>query len=187
VIDLHPPVFPVTIVAHERSYRAAVHGGFMEPGKPRDTSWGQCSPSRWLVHSAIDGRREGGGEVAVSHCARSRQLEAWFRLAPTDTSRPTSPPEPIAPDWVHEIKHDGYRVLVGREGVAVTGRCTIEPPGHWRPIGGYKLPMIKLADRYMLSAWIGLAFKSHFSLSGKLEECRLHACLQTHNNNIRIE
>jgi hypothetical protein len=78
-------------------------------------------------------------------------LEVWFRLAPMDTSRTASLPEPIAPDWVREIKHDGYRVQVRRDGVSVTGRCTTGSPGHWRPIGACKLPMIKLVDRYMLS------------------------------------
>jgi hypothetical protein len=28
---------------------------------------------------------------------------------------------PFGPDWVHEIKHDGYRLIVRRDGAAV--RC----------------------------------------------------------------
>jgi ATP-dependent DNA ligase len=33
---------------------------------------------------------------------------------PTRTAEP-----PAGPDWVHEIKHDGYRLQVGREGDVV--------------------------------------------------------------------
>ena len=43
--------------------------------------------------------------------------------AGTATSRPASRPAPhkppAGPDWVHEIKHDGYRLQVRREGDAV--------------------------------------------------------------------
>jgi ATP-dependent DNA ligase len=33
---------------------------------------------------------------------------------PTRALRP-----PVGPDWVHEIKHDGYRMIVRREGATV--------------------------------------------------------------------
>jgi len=33
---------------------------------------------------------------------------------PTRASKP-----PAGPDWVHEIKHDGYRLIVRRDGEAV--------------------------------------------------------------------
>jgi ATP-dependent DNA ligase len=30
-----------------------------------------------------------------------------------------APKPPLGPDWVHEIKHDGYRLIVRRDGEAV--------------------------------------------------------------------
>jgi ATP-dependent DNA ligase len=30
---------------------------------------------------------------------------------------------PTGPGWVHEIEHDGYRLIVRREGEAVGGLC----------------------------------------------------------------
>jgi bifunctional non-homologous end joining protein LigD len=38
-------------------------------------------------------------------------------IPPCIPTRATNPP--VGPDWVHEIKHDGYRLQVGREGDAV--------------------------------------------------------------------
>jgi bifunctional non-homologous end joining protein LigD len=35
-------------------------------------------------------------------------------LHPTRAAKP-----PAGPDWVHEIKHDGYRLIVQREGDTV--------------------------------------------------------------------
>ena len=45
-----------------------------------------------------------------------------LRPASTATSRPASDPRlrcRQGPDWVHEIKHDGYRLQVRRDGDAV--------------------------------------------------------------------
>jgi ATP-dependent DNA ligase len=38
-------------------------------------------------------------------------------VAPCIPTRATEPP--VGPDWVHEIKHDGYRLQVRRDGDAV--------------------------------------------------------------------
>src|SRR5580692_8337417 len=38
-------------------------------------------------------------------------------VAPCIPTRAAKPP--AGPDWVHEIKHDGYRLIVRREGEAV--------------------------------------------------------------------
>jgi hypothetical protein len=38
-------------------------------------------------------------------------------ILPCIPTRATKPP--VGPDWVHEIKHDGYRLQVRREGEAV--------------------------------------------------------------------
>jgi hypothetical protein len=38
-------------------------------------------------------------------------------VTPCNPTRATKPPS--GPDWVHEIKHDGYRLIVRREGTAV--------------------------------------------------------------------
>ena len=42
---------------------------------------------------------------------------------------------PIGPDWVHEIKHDGYRLMARRDPVSVgalrlAARLTGPPPSH---------------------------------------------------------
>ena len=54
---------------------------------------------------------------------------AWLSLAPTGSSTPASRPlaakPPSGPDWVHEIKHDGYRLIVRRDG---QGRAPVHPP-----------------------------------------------------------
>ena len=34
-------------------------------------------------------------------------------------SRPAATKVPDRPDWIHEIKHDGYRLIVQREGKRV--------------------------------------------------------------------
>jgi hypothetical protein len=47
----------------------------------------------------------------------------WASPDPCNPTRATQPPS--GPDWVHEIKHDGYRLIVRRDGLAVrlfTGR-----------------------------------------------------------------
>jgi bifunctional non-homologous end joining protein LigD len=47
---------------------------------------------------------------------RIRRVPAGFVIPaqPVVASRP-----PTGSDWVHEIKHDGYRLIVRRDGVAV--------------------------------------------------------------------
>jgi len=34
-------------------------------------------------------------------------------------SRPAGTKVPAGPDWIHEIKHDGYRLIIQREGKRV--------------------------------------------------------------------
>jgi ATP-dependent DNA ligase len=46
----------------------------------------------------------------------SRSLPAGF-IVPAQPVQRTSPP--AGPDWIHEIKYDGYRLLVRRDGPAV--------------------------------------------------------------------
>jgi len=45
-----------------------------------------------------------------------RQLPAGFVVPaqPVERDRP-----PTGPEWVHEIKHDGYRIIVRRDGASV--------------------------------------------------------------------
>jgi hypothetical protein len=50
-------------------------------------------------------------------------VRAWLRFAPAASLSPCIPTRaakpPAGPDWVHEIKHDGYRLIVRRDGGTV--------------------------------------------------------------------
>jgi ATP-dependent DNA ligase len=46
----------------------------------------------------------------------AKPLPAGF-IIPARPIRASKPPS--GPDWVHEIKHDGYRLMVHRDGSAV--------------------------------------------------------------------
>ncbi|WP_426615354.1 hypothetical protein [Bradyrhizobium sp. McL0616] len=48
-------------------------------------------------------------------------------IAPCLPSKVTRPP--TGPDWVHEIKHDGYRLMVRRDGARV--RCFTKGGRDW--------------------------------------------------------
>jgi bifunctional non-homologous end joining protein LigD len=52
--------------------------------------------------------------MAVKVAARIRTDGFVEPCIPTRAFKP-----PVGPDWVHEIKHDGYRLIVRREGKAV--------------------------------------------------------------------
>jgi bifunctional non-homologous end joining protein LigD len=45
----------------------------------------------------------------------SRELKRLALCLPRPAKRP-----PAGPGWIHEIKHDGFRILAEREGNAVT-------------------------------------------------------------------
>jgi bifunctional non-homologous end joining protein LigD len=49
--------------------------------------------------------------------ARARWIRTDGFVEPCIPSLAAKPPS--GPDWVHEIKHDGYRLIVRREGKAV--------------------------------------------------------------------
>jgi bifunctional non-homologous end joining protein LigD len=57
-----------------------------------------------------------GRRTTLSYDMRITRLPAGFIIPaqPIKASRP-----PPGPDWVHEIKHDGYRMIVRRDGGAV--------------------------------------------------------------------
>ena len=61
--------------------------------------------------------------------ARETVMPLWIHGAESVTSHlaSSSPPSRSSdaispPDWVHEIKHDGYRLIVRRDGAAVRSR-----------------------------------------------------------------
>jgi bifunctional non-homologous end joining protein LigD len=51
---------------------------------------------------------------------------------------------PAGPRWVHEIKHDGYRLIVRRNGAIETGYCD----GRWAPVRLFTRRGYDWTDRY---------------------------------------
>ncbi len=62
---------------------------------------------------------------------------------------------PSGPDWIHEIKHDGYRLIVQREGERVRVRLFTKGGHDWTD----RFPLIVESARRMRS--------SHFVLDGE--------------------
>src|SRR3954454_9445696 len=77
-------------------------------------------------------------------------------VEPCRPSKVTCPPS--APEWVHEIKHDGFRLMVRREGSRV--RCFTR--------GGYDW-----ADRFPAIVEAARGLKAHsFLIDGEAVVCR---------------
>lgn len=58
---------------------------------------------------------------------------------------------PGRPEWLHEIKHDGYRLIVQREGIARSAvhpqRVRLEPPFPADRAGRFTKPSDLVCDR----------------------------------------
>jgi ATP-dependent DNA ligase len=52
---------------------------------------------------------------------------------------------PAGPDWLHEIKHDGYRLIVQRDGARV--RLFTRNGNDWLPLGLRKTNLARLLAR----------------------------------------
>jgi hypothetical protein len=64
----------------------------------------------------------------------ARRIRTDGFLDPCIPSRVPKPPS--GPGWVHEINHDGYRLIVRRDGKAVRlfkGTPLAVTPSQWRP------------------------------------------------------
>jgi ATP-dependent DNA ligase len=61
-------------------------------------------------------QKSGKGFAYSPHVMKFNPLPAWFVIPaqPVKASKP-----PVGTDWVHEIKHDDYRIMVRRDGPAV--------------------------------------------------------------------
>jgi bifunctional non-homologous end joining protein LigD len=57
------------------------------------------------------------GAAGAGGIAAHRRLLVTLRIDPCIPSLAHKPPS--GPDWVHEVKHDGYRLIVRRDGEAV--------------------------------------------------------------------
>ena len=102
--------------------------GVLLPGVPNEDSVGLRSPigSRW---------RKGGGRPGLAFCQCGSYLPPMFWRSPAPARRPAgfielclpAPADivPSGPQWVHEIKHSGYRFICRREGnrIRVFSRC----------------------------------------------------------------
>ena len=80
-------------------------------------------PRPWLTQHQPEGRgsviRIEPTQFAADTCRmviRINRLPAGF-VIPTQPVLASRPPS--GPDWVHEIKHDGYRMIVHRDGPTV--------------------------------------------------------------------
>src|SRR6476661_4407169 len=70
---------------------------------------------------------------------------------------------PAGPDWLHEIKHDGYRLIVQREGKRV--RLFTRNGYDWRD----RYPLITEAARYqgvvVPDRWRGLDYRRRWRMT----------------------
>jgi bifunctional non-homologous end joining protein LigD len=91
-------------------------------------------------------------------------------LAPRLPTRGTA--APAGPDWIHEIKHDGYRLTVHREGKRVR---LFTPNGHdWTD----RYPLIvEAADRIRISSFVldGEAVLLGLGVDGRSDFDGLHS------------
>jgi ATP-dependent DNA ligase len=63
-----------------------------------------------------------GGERLFSAGMLARRIRTDGFVDPCIPSRASKPPS--GPGWVHEVKHDGYRLIVRRDGEA----ASLHPP-----------------------------------------------------------
>src|SRR5271154_1516857 len=66
------------------------------------------------IKCCLDRLRPPGQSRHRNGCAMGLTLSQILKFAPCISTRATKVPE--APDWIHEIKYDGYRLRVEREG-----------------------------------------------------------------------
>jgi hypothetical protein len=59
---------------------------------------------------------------------QKEQVPASNPKHPPARSGPFPSPAPAGPDWVHEIKHDGYRLQVRRDGDTVLRHAVASEP-----------------------------------------------------------
>jgi ATP-dependent DNA ligase len=89
--------------------------------------------ANWLFLAGItisDMRRLAPGGIDEKICARMRLCNSTMLYA---FSLPTkSDKVPAGPNWLHEIKYDGYRMMVIREHNTRSGRPTVVARGRAR-------------------------------------------------------
>jgi ATP-dependent DNA ligase len=114
---------------HLRAYSLRFSGSFsgIQPPERRQARF------RGIVATP----RPGGERLFDRMLARRVRTDGF--VDPCIPSRALKPPS--GPDWVHEVKHDGYRLIVRRDGVtvrlfsaeAMTGPTAIPPSLRLRP------------------------------------------------------
>src|SRR5262249_34638809 len=82
--------------------------------------WAALPPGNCVIRAPLpiarsQGRRERNTTLAGPRSGRIKQP-----MLPAKPCLPTSAPSPpVGPEWLHEIKHDGYRMLALRDGERV--------------------------------------------------------------------
>ena len=98
-------------------------------------NWPPCttSPSRATVMSCASSTRSGDARAGLIHHDGPRRYPPMIVRRPSGFIEPCLPSKvtrpPSGPLWVHEIKHDGYRLMVRRDGSRV--RCFTRNGHDW--------------------------------------------------------
>src|SRR5262245_39479974 len=77
-------------------------------------SIGAARPYRHKPESVLDSTQEGGADITAGMVLRVSLSGFIEPCLPTRAERP-----PSGPGWVHEIKHDGFRMVVRRDHAGV--------------------------------------------------------------------
>jgi hypothetical protein len=95
-----------------RCFALVAHGQTAPRSIPPDASWGWVLSAR----SATPGRWRHPDRLADTAGMRIQRIPAGF-IVPAQPVLASNPPSGAG--WVHEIKHDGYRMIVRWDGAAV--------------------------------------------------------------------
>jgi ATP-dependent DNA ligase len=83
----------------------------------------RLTPRPWVTHHQPEGRGSFNKIERASLAADTAGMATMIKRLPTGFVVPAQPVKaskpPVGTDWVHEIKHDGYRIIVRRDGPTV--------------------------------------------------------------------